>query len=392
MHGEGTSAVKIRSIETHLVGNPWKVWLFARVLTDDGVHGVGEGTLGHLHQSVEGAIHDFSPLVVGRDPFDVEAIVQTLSRDVYADGGQIKMAAIAAIEIGCWDIIGKTLGQPIYRLLGGRCHERLRAYANGWYRCEGTPEAFADRARKVVAMGYTALKFDPFGVGWRTLTLRDEDLAVDIVRAVREAVGPHVDLMIEAHSRFGVSSAIRMGNRLAEFNPAWFEEPVPHHNTQMTIEVARAIPVPVATGESVSSKHAVAELLRHGVIQIVQLEPLHLGGLFAARKIADMVDAHYGVIAPHAASSPVSTVACMHLDASTPCFYIQEYFHDFDLAWEHDLVINHPVCRNGFIEIPSGVGLGVDLDMDVVRQHPWTGETDINLFEEDWHKRRDNPG
>jgi galactonate dehydratase len=246
--------MKIRDIETYLVGHEWKSWLFLRVITDDGLYGIGEGSLGQLNRSVEGAVRDLKPMVIGMSPFDVEALVAKLCRDVYGDGGQIKMAAISAIEIACWDILGKFLGQPVYNLIGGRCHERLRAYANGWYRCDRTPEAFADRARKVVDMGYTAMKFDPFGIGWRMLTPWEEDLSIDIVRAVRDAVGPRVDLMIEAHSRFGVASAISIAQRLAAFRPAWFEEPVPHQNIQATIEVARASAVPIATGESLSSK------------------------------------------------------------------------------------------------------------------------------------------
>ena len=169
-------------------------------------------------------------------------------------------------------------------------------------------------------MGYTAMKFDPFGTGWRTLPPWEEDLSIDIVRAVRDAVGPNVDLMIEAHSRFGVASAIKIAHRLAEFRPAWLEEPVPHQNIQATVEVARASPVPIATGESLASKQQVAELLRHGVIQIVQIEPFYLGGILASRKIADMVDAHYGVIAPHAAAGPIGTAVCVHVDAGAPNF------------------------------------------------------------------------
>jgi galactonate dehydratase len=220
--------LKIRDIETYLVGHPWKIWLSVRVLTDDGLHWIGEGSLGQLNRSVEGALRDMKPMIAGMSPFDTEAIVTKLCRDVYGDGGQIKMSAVSAVEIACWDIVGKALGQPVYKLLGGRCHERLRAYANGWYRCERTPEAFAERARRVAALAYTAMKFDPFGTGWRVLTPWEEDLSVDIVRAVRDAVGPHVDLMIEAHSRFSVSSAIRLVHRLDEFKPARFEEPSQH--------------------------------------------------------------------------------------------------------------------------------------------------------------------
>jgi galactonate dehydratase len=380
--------VRIRDFETYLVGNPWKTWLFVRVLTDDGLYGIGEGTLGQLNRAVEGALHDMKPLVVGMNPFDIEALVAKLSRDVYGDGAQIKMSAVSALEIACWDILGKALGQPVYNLIGGRCHERLRAYANGWYRCDRTPEAFAGCARQVVAKGYTAMKFDPFGVIWRTATPWEEDLSIDIVRAVRDAVGPNVDLMIEAHSRFGVASAVRVAQRLAEFRPAWLEEPVPHQNIQATIEVARASPVPIATGESLSSKQQVAELLRHGVIQVVQIEPFYVGGILASRKIADMVDAHYGVIAPHAAAGPVGTTVCIHIDAGTPNFYVQEYFDEFNVAWEQDLVTTPVTCRDGYLEIPDGPGLGLDLNLDEVRKHPYTGTTEMNLFEPDWHRRR----
>lgn len=382
--------MKIRDIETWLVGNPWKSWLFVRVLTDDDLYGVGEGTLGQLTHSVEGAIRDLKPLVLGLSPFDIEAMVSKLCRDVYGDGAQIKMAAISAIEIACWDILGKLLGQPVYNLIGGRCHDRLRAYANGWYRCDRTPEAFAERAKAVAAMGYTALKFDPFGTGWRTLTPWEQDLSIDIVRAVRAAVGTGVDLMIEAHSRFGVASAISIARRLAEFRPAWLEEPVPHLNIQATIEVARASPVPIATGESLASKQQTAELLRHGVIQILQIEPFYVGGILASRKIADMVDAYYGVIAPHAAAGPIGTAVCVHIDAGAPNFYIQEYFHDFNVGWEKDLVTGSIRCTDGYLSIPTAPGLGVDLNMAVVREHPYLDTPDMNLFEPNWHLRRDN--
>src|ERR1700691_5404968 len=168
--------MKITEIETYLVGNPWKIWVFIRVLTDQGVYGVGEGTLGQMSGAVAGAIQDITPRVLGADPFDVEWIVNTVSRDVYADGGQIKMSALAAIEIACWDIMGKATKLPVYKLIGGKCHPRLRAYANGWYRIDRKPELFAERAARVKELGYTAMKFDPFGAGWRVLTPAEEDL------------------------------------------------------------------------------------------------------------------------------------------------------------------------------------------------------------------------
>jgi hypothetical protein len=155
--------MKIRDIKTYLVGNPWKNWLFVQVETDEGVHGIGEGTLGHLSRTVEAAIHELKPLILGLEVFQIEMMLRRLGRDIYSDGGQIQMCAVSAIEIACWDIIGKALGQPIYNLLGGRCHKKIRAHPNGWYRCPRTPEDFAKAAKEVVRLGYTAMKFDPFG-------------------------------------------------------------------------------------------------------------------------------------------------------------------------------------------------------------------------------------
>src|SRR5581483_11749135 len=196
--------MRISHIETFLVGNPWKNWVFVRLSTDEGIYGMGEGSLGHLSKTVETAIHEIKPFILGMEIFQTELLFTTLNRHIYADGGQIKMCAISAIEIACWDAIGKALGQPIYNLVGGRCRERIRAYANGWYRNRRTPEAFAEAARKVVGMGYSAMKFDPFGTAMGIISPREEALSIDIVAAVREAVGPHVELAIECHSRFTV--------------------------------------------------------------------------------------------------------------------------------------------------------------------------------------------
>ncbi len=379
--------MRIAKIETYIAGNPWKNWLFAKVLTDEGVYGVGEGTLNYFGKTVETAIHELEPLVLGMDPFQIETMTQRLVRDVYSDGGQIHMCAVAAIEIACWDIIGKAANQPVYNLWGGRCHQKLRAYANGWYRGPRTPESFAEKAKIVAGRGYTALKFDPFGNAWRTLSRDDFDLSIDIVRAVRDAVGDSVDLLIEAHSRFNVATAVEVARRLEPMRPAWFEEPVAHTNIAAMVEVARRSPVPIATGESFSTKQQFAELLKHEAVSILQPEPLNLGGLFATRKIADMVDAHYGVIAPHSAQGPVCSAACVQLNASLPNFFIHEIFDEFNEPWEKEIVI-HPVeVVNGYIEIPERPGLGIDLNLEEIARHPYRQENYLPLFKPGWERR-----
>ena len=380
--------MKITAIDTYIAGNPWKNWLFAKVSTDEGIHGIGEGTLNYFGKTVEAAIHELKPLILGMDPFQVEMISQRLIRNVYSEGAQIHMCAVAAIEIACWDIVGKACNQPIYNLWGGRCHEKLRAYANGWYRGPRTPESFAEKAQKVAARGYTALKFDPFGNAWRNLSRYDFDLAVDIIRAVRDAVGPSVDLLIEAHSRLNVATAVEFSGAIHQFRPVWFEEPVPHTNIAAMVEVARRSPVPVATGESLSTKQQFAELLKHEVVSILQPEPLNLGGLFIARVVAGMADAHFGMIAPHSAQGPVCSAACIQLNASIPNFFIHEIFDEFNEPWEKQIVTNPVEVVDGYIDVPDRPGLGADLNMEEIRKHPYRQENYLPLFKPGWEKRQ----
>ena len=384
--------MKITGVRTYLVGNAWKNWLFVRVDTDEGIHGVGEGTLNGFAATVERAIHELQDAWLGLDPRHVESLLQAGVRDVYSDGAQIHMAAISAIEIACWDIVGKSVGQPVYELLGGRVRDRIRVYANGWYRTDRTPEAVADRARDVAARGYTALKFDPFGADWRIQDRREEDVSIAIVEAVREAVGPDVDLMIEGHSRFSVATALRIADRLAAFRPAWFEEPVRHDHIGSIVEVGRRSPVPVATGESFSSLGQFADLLSHDAVHILQPEPLFLGGLWRTRQLAGMADAHYAVVAPHNAQGPVCSVVSSQLGACIPNFYVQESFDEFNADWSREIVDRPVLPIDGHLPVPSGPGLGIDLDWDRLAEHPYEQAHILRLFKPGWEQRDPTPG
>jgi galactonate dehydratase len=379
--------MRITAVETYIAGNPWKNWLFAKVITDEGLYGIGEGTLNYFARTIEAAIHELSPLIIGLDPFQIEILSQKLIRDIYSEGGQVHMCAVSAIEIACWDIIGKATGQPIYNLMGGRCHEKLRAYANGWYRGPRTPESFGEKARDVARRGYTALKFDPFGDNWRLMSRYEFDLAIDIIAAVRDAVGPSVDLLIEGHRRFNVGTAVQFAEAMAQYRPTWFEEPTDHLTIRETIEVARRSPVPIATGESFSNKQQFAELLEGGLITYLQPEPLNLGGLFATRKICDLIDTHLGMVAPHSAQGPVCSAACVQLNASLPNFFIHEIFDEFNEPWEKEIVTNHVEVVDGHIEIPDRPGLGMDLNIEEIRKHPYAQESVIPLFKKGWERR-----
>jgi len=378
--------MRITEVRTHVVGNPWKNWVFARVETDEGLYGVGEGTVMYFARTVESAILELAPFVIGTDPMQVEMLLQKLIRDPYADGGQIHMAAVAAIEMACWDIVGKALRQPVYNLWGGRCHDRLRAYANGWYRGDRTPELFAAKAQEVTARGYTALKFDPFGDAWRTLPNREFTLSLEIIAAVRSAVGNEVDLLIEGHSRFSPATAIQVAKAIEPFRPMWFEEPVHHGNIAAIVEVARASPVPIATGESFSSKYQFAELLKHDVISIYQPEPLNLGGILPARKIIDAIDAHYGMVAPHSAQGPIAAAACVQLNACSPNFLIHEFFESSE-SWEKQMVRFPIEVVDGYIAVSDRPGLGIDLDLDETARHPYSQRFHLPLFKPGWEKR-----
>jgi galactonate dehydratase len=379
--------MKIVDVQTFLVGNPWKNWLFVRVDTDEGIHGVGEGTLNGFSATVAAAIDELRDEWLGADPFAIEALLTRMVRDVYTDGGQIHMSAVSAIEVACWDIIGKALGRPVHELLGGRVRDRIRVYANGWYRVERTPEAFAAAARETVALGYTALKFDPFGAAYLVTDRREEDRSLDIVAAVRDAVGPEVDLMIEGHNRFSTATALRIADRLAVHRPAWFEEPVPHRHQASMAALASRSPVPVATGESFTSLQQFADLMGHDSISIYQPEPLFLGGLWRTRALAQMAAAREAVVAPHNAQGPICSAISRTLGACVPNFYVQESFDETNDPWTREIVARPIVQRDGFVAVDDAPGLGVELDWERLAAHPYERSHLLRLWEPGWERR-----
>jgi galactonate dehydratase len=285
--------------------------------------------------------------------------------------------------------MGKATGQPLYRLLGGRCHDRLRVYANGWYRGPRTPENFYEKAAQVKAKGYTALKFDPFGSVWRTVEPKDFALALEIVKAVRTAVGPEVDILIEGHNRFSMHTALLFAEKLAEYRPAWFEAPVPPQRISAMVEVARRSPVPVACGEDYYCREQFAELLKHDAVHIIQLEPQYLG-VSTAKQVCGMVHASGGVTAPHSAQGPVCSVVCAHLNMATPNFYIHEIFDEFNAPWEDSLLTDPVRVTDGYLQPPEKPGLGTDLNLDVIAAHPYKAGNWLPLFRQGWERRETN--
>lgn len=375
--------MKITEIKTFVVGNPWKNWVFVKVYTDEGLTGLGEATQGLATKPGEAAVHELARFVVGEDPLHPERVWQKMYKGLFLGTS----VAANAIEIACWDILGKSLNAPLWKLFGGKINPRLRVYANGWYKGPRDPAFFAEEASRLKGMGYTAMKFDPFGVAYRFFSAKEERLSIEIVRAVRKAVGDDVDLLIEGHDRFSVATAIRVGKLIEEFRPFWFETPVMSTDIVGTLDVARAISVPVATGERFDRLQQFVDLLAPRAVSIVQPETLRIGGVGGARKAAAIAEGAEAFVALHQAQSPLNSAVNAHLHASMPHFLIQECFDDFLEPWAHEIMHGVPRVKDGYLEPSDAPGIGVELDEKEMAKYPYGPNKFLRLFEEGWEKR-----
>jgi galactonate dehydratase len=371
--------LKVKEIKTHVVYANWRNWIFVELLTDNGLSGLGEATLANNQMGVEGAIADLRKYVIGADPFDVEKLWRGMHRGPFWRGGAIFTTAISGVEQALWDLIGKSLKVPVYKLLGGKYRESVRAYANGWFSGTGSPEEFGAAAAKTVRKGFGALKFDPFGTADLLLDADAEKQAVNIVKAVRGAVGEKVDLIIEAHGRFTPRTAIRIGKKLEKFNPYWFEEPVPPEDLEGLIRVGKEVDIPIATGERLFTRFDYVNIFEKRGADIVQPDVCHVGGISELKKIAAMVETKNMFVAPHNSNGPVSTAATVHLLTSSPNGLILEYW--VDVPWRDDIVKTPMPVSKGYTRAPESPGLGVELNEDEMKKHPQK-ETHIDFFEE----------
>ncbi len=381
--------MKIVDVETYPVGAGWKNWLFVRVLTDDGLHGIGEATLNGFTRTCEAAVHELKNLVLGSDPRQVRAITAALYRRVSNDGGHVHRAAIASIEEACWDILGKSLGVSVHQLLGGRVRESVDCYANGWYRTERTPDSVAAAARDATNRGFRALKFDPLGTADGFLAPGELSVSRAIIAAVREAVGPGVRLMIDMHARLAPAEAIAFIDACSDLDVFWWEEPTTRQREEPTSAVAAQTTGRIATGESCHSVGQFLTLAKYGGVSIYQPEPMSLGGILPTVAVAQLAAADGAWIAPHQSGGPVATVVCLQLASFLENFLIQEYFDPFNEPWTASLVTWTPQldARTGQLSLPDGPGLGVDLDVDVARAHPYDPDAFLDVTAAGWERR-----
>ena len=368
----GVETVVISNIKPHRGG---RYWLFLQLATDEGIVGLGERPTGHalnLNSQIS-LIKDLcEQFVIGNSPFEIERMWQTIyaSRHDYRHPGLGMTPALSAIEMALWDIVGKATNQPIYNLLGGQVHDRLRAYA--YMPTEGiweNPHKAGEIAIKLVEDGNTACKFDPFTPLFpqpRDFSLKMIRHVAKIFRAIRDAVGDELEVGIGTHGQFSTAVAIRVAKELEEFSPFWFEEPVPPENIDELARVAAHTSIPIATGERLVTKFEFAELLKKQAAQIIQLDVGQCGGILESKKIAGMAEAYYAMIAPHMYCGPVAAAAAVQLDTCSPNFLIQEYNGNS----LHNDIFKEPIrIENGYITPPTGPGLGVELDEAVVKKH-----------------------
>jgi galactonate dehydratase len=360
----------VRTFLAHPGGG--KNWLFVKVETDEGIHGWGECyTQADRDRAIEIHVHQLSRYLVGRSPFNIKHFTFMAYHDFASKRGSMEhYCAVSGIEQALWDIVGKAFNTPVYNLLGGACRDKIRVYANGWG--GRTVEERAARAKQLVEQGFTAMKFDPFPGPWRThISRADERAAVECVRAVREAAGPDVDLLIEVHRRLAPLHAIRVAKLMEEFQPFWYEEPVSGRNVDALAEVRRAVNLPVVTGEELYTKAEFREVFEKSAADILNPDVCNCGGILELKEIAAMAEPYFVTMAPHNYNSTtVGLAATVQACAVMSNFLITEYFVNFTDTG--NAISMRPIrVENGYIHLPTTPGLGLELDEAALAKYPY---------------------
>lgn len=400
--------MRIADLKTYVVANPpphhgGAYFVFLKLTTNDQLEGFGEvyGVPFHPHkvtQLIEDVVERY---VVGSNPFQIERLWRIVYSSGYSQHPDLTlMGVLSGIEMACWDILGKALDQPVYNLLGGQVHERLRSYTYIYPGSENPIEpaeeqdvlAVADvfgdaelgpkRALEYLDLGFTALKFDPVmpmsAFDPRQVSLEALENAELVVKRLREAVGDRCDLLIGTHGQMTTSSAIRLAKRLEPFDPLWLEEPVPPENRDEMARVARSTSIPVASGERLTTKYEFADLLQRQAAAIIQPALGRVGGILEAKKIAGMAEAHYAQLAPHLYCGPIEAAANIQIATCSPNFLIQESIETF--GGFHAEIVKEPIqWEDGYIIPPTRPGLGIELDETVAAEHPYSGPIFIEV-------------
>jgi len=373
--------VKITGIRTLVVNAAMRNWIFVQVRTDQpGLEGWGEATLEWKTRAVVGAVEDLAPLLLGRDPRDLEQLVRVLTKHSFWRLGVIGMSAISGIEMACHDIFAKSLGVPVWRLLGGRTRDRVPVYTHlGMGEMTAVYESLDEaplvaRAQEVLAHGYKALKAVFIPYTHYTASPRQTDKVARCMRALREAVGEEVEIMVDFHGRCAsASAALQYIEALAPFRPLFVEEPLPPGETLGLAAVKAKTAVPIATGERLVDRREFEEVFRARAVDIAQPDLCHVGGFGEARKIAAMAETANCGIAPHNPLGPIARVAALHYDVATPNLVIQEEMVGA-VPWYGEVVRGPIRMVDGAWQVPDGPGLGIEVDEKAAAAHPFEQE------------------
>lgn len=373
--------MRIVAITTRVVNADMRNWVFVRIETDQpGLYGWGEATLEWKTQAVVGAVNDLAPLLVGRDPRDIEQAVRILKKHSFWRLGVIGMSAVSGIELALWDIFGKWLDQPVWRLLGGKVRDRVKVYTHlglGDMRAVYETldaEPLVQRASEVVARGYRALKAVFIPYSHYHAPLIEIDKVGRLMEALRKAVGPEVEIMVDFHGRpASAATALAYIDALAPHRPMFIEEPLPPGETGALAQLAAKSRVPIATGERLVDRPEFDDLFRARAVDIVQPDICHCGGLLEAKKIAAMAEAVSVGVAPHNPLGPIAGAAALHFAVSTPNHLIQEEMVGA-VPWYFEVVKGPIRMVDGCWQVPDAPGLGVEVDEAVADRHPYRPE------------------
>lgn len=371
--------MKIVGLKTFVANVSRTNFVFVKLYTDEGIDGVGEATLEWKTKTIVAALEDLERVVVGRDPFATDALVDELHRDSYWRTGAVFRTALGAIEAAMLDIKGKALNVPVFELIGGKFRDRVDCYANHWFYGASTPEQYAANAANAVALGYRALKWDPFDTADLEMSPRQRRRTIEIVEAVRSAVGPDVRLMLDVHGRLNVPTAIAMCRELARFDLAWIEEPTPPESIDALADVRARSPVPIAAGERWFEPGRFIEALARKAVDIVQPDVSHAGGIAETKRIAHLAHAHMIPVAPHNPVGPVMNAMTLHLSVAIPNFSVFETVA-VDVPWRKELVRETLRFDDGALLAPTAPGLGVELIEEACARFPYQ-PYDVPLFD-----------
>jgi len=366
--------MKITAVKSFPVHPGWrKNLIFVKVETDSGIYGWGEAYSQYDRDTaVMAQLNALGPYLTGRSPFDIKHFTQFAFDDYAARRGSVELwCAISGIEQALWDIVGKACGQPVYNLLGGKYREKIRVYANGWSYGVKEPDDYARAAEKVVKAGFTAMKFDPLPAPWRTYIPKEhEKHAIRVVKAIRDAVGPDVDLLIEQHRRLAPMHAIRLDKQLADFDLYWMEESCQAEYPDELALIRREIGVPMVIGEATYTKTGFRPLLEKRSADILNPDVACVGGILELKEIAAMAESFLVAMSPHNYNSTlVALASTVHASATMPNFIITEYFLPF-VDFCDKISPNQLKPKNGYIELPTAPGLGVDVDEEALKKFP----------------------